>query len=242
MKELHAVGLSGGKDSTAMALRLRELNPAIDYTYICTPTGDELPPMFEHWKHCGVLLGKPIIPIMYRSGLNGLIREKNALPNFRQRWCTQILKIQIFTTWLLQRLGEYDRVTTYVGIRADEDEREASDYQLPLLVNSTFPMREWGWCLPDVLGYLDSKGVSIPKRTDCARCFFQRIAEWHNLWREYPEIYADAVRQEQELGHTFRTPGKDTWPTALNDLAKEFESGRALPKERGLLHCRVCRM
>lgn len=39
----HVVGLSGGKDSTAMALRLRELNPDTPYTYIITPTGDECP-------------------------------------------------------------------------------------------------------------------------------------------------------------------------------------------------------
>ena len=34
----HIIALSGGKDSTAMALRLAEINPDIDYEYICTPT------------------------------------------------------------------------------------------------------------------------------------------------------------------------------------------------------------
>ena len=43
----HIVCLSGGKDSTAMALRLKEVEPR-DYIYICTPTGDELPPLFNH--------------------------------------------------------------------------------------------------------------------------------------------------------------------------------------------------
>jgi tRNA(Ile)-lysidine synthase TilS/MesJ len=37
----HIVGLSGGKDSTALALRLRQLHPEIEFTYICTPTGNE---------------------------------------------------------------------------------------------------------------------------------------------------------------------------------------------------------
>ena len=53
----HVVALSGGKDSTALALRLHELNPKVDYTYVCTPTGDELPEMFEAleqaWRSSG---------------------------------------------------------------------------------------------------------------------------------------------------------------------------------------------
>lgn len=38
MTTLHVVALSGGKDSTAMALRLAEVEPR-EYTYVCTPTG-----------------------------------------------------------------------------------------------------------------------------------------------------------------------------------------------------------
>jgi predicted PP-loop superfamily ATPase len=34
----HVVAISGGKDSTALALRLRELNPDVDYTYVCKQT------------------------------------------------------------------------------------------------------------------------------------------------------------------------------------------------------------
>ncbi len=43
----HIIALSGGKDSTAMALRLAKVEPR-DYEYVITPTGDELPEMIEH--------------------------------------------------------------------------------------------------------------------------------------------------------------------------------------------------
>jgi predicted PP-loop superfamily ATPase len=46
---MHIVALSGGKDSTAMALRLRELHPDVPYRFIITPTGNELPTMDAHW-------------------------------------------------------------------------------------------------------------------------------------------------------------------------------------------------
>lgn len=45
---LHVVALSGGHDSTAMAFLLREQNPDTPYNYVCTPTGNELPTMFDH--------------------------------------------------------------------------------------------------------------------------------------------------------------------------------------------------
>ena len=56
----HIVALSGGKDSTAMALRLAELNPDVPYNYICTPTGDEFPEMFAHWRRLGDMLGAAV--------------------------------------------------------------------------------------------------------------------------------------------------------------------------------------
>ena len=56
----HIVALSGGKDSTAMALRLAEVEPR-NYIYICTPTGDELPDMDRHWKNLECFLGQPLI-------------------------------------------------------------------------------------------------------------------------------------------------------------------------------------
>lgn len=61
---LHVVALSGGHDSTAMAFILREQNPSIPYNYVCTPTGNELPAMFEHWRNLGDRLGRRLMPIM----------------------------------------------------------------------------------------------------------------------------------------------------------------------------------
>ena len=45
------------------------------------------------------------------------------------------------------------------------------------------------------------------------------------LWKEHPEIYQDAVEQEQAIGHTFRSPSRDTWPASLAELRDVFERG-----------------
>src|SRR3990167_8043194 len=175
MKEIHVVALSGGKDSTAMALRLAELEPR-DYVYVCTPTGRELPEMFDHWKKIGALLGRAITPVVGGS-LFSLIREQGCIPNFRQRFCTRMLKIEPYAAWLLEKTQRYERVISYVGLRADEEEREGGDYANIPGVEMKFPMRDWGWGMTEVLDYLAKRGVTIPQRTDCDVCFFQRLSE-----------------------------------------------------------------
>lgn len=238
----HVVALSGGKDSTALALRLRELNPEVDYTYVCTPTGDELPEMFAHWLKLGELLGKPLLPIMHRTGLKGLIREQKMIPNFRARFCTRILKIEPYRAWLKANTP----CTSYVGLRADEEGRAGGAYGDIEGIEMRFPLREWGWKEADVWAYLEARGVFIPRRTDCARCYHQRIGEWWTLWKDHPTEWADAEALEAEMGATYRTPGRDTWATALADLRSEFERGREpLARRtsnnlREVGECRVC--
>ena len=88
------VALSGGKDSTAMALRLAEVEPEA-YEYCITPTGRELPEMIEHWKRLECLLGKPLTRIPGPTLLERIIAYKT-LPNFRLRYCTREVKIEPF--------------------------------------------------------------------------------------------------------------------------------------------------
>ncbi len=238
---LHVVALSGGKDSTAMALGLQEREPDVPRVYVCTPTGDELPEMFLHWRKLADLLGQPLIPIVGGT-LKSICADEGALPNWRMRFCTRRLKIEPFQAFILRNLP----AVSYVGLRADEgaEDREGARYAPAWDVKQRWPLREWGWGLADVLGYLERQGVEIPRRTDCARCFFQTLGEWYLLWAEHPAAYADAERQEEEFGHTFRSPGRDTWPAALSDLRREFEGGRT-PRGVGpdairAATCRVC--
>lgn len=227
-----------------MALRLAETEPQ-NYTYVCTPTGDELPEMFEHWRELGELLGKPILPVMGGT-LDGLIAKQNALPNWRQRWCTRMLKIEPYRAWLIEQTKHHDEIISYVGLRADEHGRAGGAYSDIPGVTMRFPLREWGWGLSDVWKDLIQRGVTIPQRTDCARCFYQTLGQWWDLYKQHPEIYAEAEQQELDTGHTFRSPGRDTWPAALSELRRLFEDGH-IPRGAetnmdlfGRAQCRVC--
>lgn len=234
----HIVALSGGKDSTALALRLAELEPQ-DYRYICTPTGDELPEMEAHWYKLGQLLGRPIEKIVGTS-LAGLIYQQKALPNWRMRWCTRKLKIEPFEQYVVAN----SPCTVYIGIRADETDREGVAYEDLGNVIRRFPLVEWNWGVADVLDYLKCRGVTIPTRTDCGACFFQTLWEWYQLYLNHPDRYERYVAWEDFTKHTLRSAQRDSWPASLRELRAEFEKGR-IPKQRKTMAdrprmCTVC--
>lgn len=229
----HIVGLSGGKDSTALALRLAEIEPR-DYEYICNETGNELPEMQDHWAKLENMLGKPIVRVRHKHDLEGTIRQMNMLPNVFARWCTRVLKIEP-TIKYMEQLPEGS--TLYVGLRADEEARRGL-YGEDIVIR--FPMREWGWKESDVWAYLDRRGVVIPTRTDCAWCPYQRLGEWRDLYNKYPTIWMRGVALEKEIGATFRSPGRDTWSADLESLGEEFASGRKLREYKRNTTCRVC--
>jgi len=221
----HIVALSGGKDSVALALRLAEVEPRA-YNYICTPTGDELPEMVAHWARLEALLGAPIEAITGRS-LQGLIYLQKALPNWRMRWCTRLLKLEPFEAYILK----HTPCTVYVGMRADETDREGVDWAATGDVVRRYPLVEWGWGLGDVLNYLRCRDVTIPERTDCGACFFQTLGEWYTLWQQHPERFARYEQWEAFTGHTLRSAQRDTWPAGLAGLRARFEAGDA-PRRR----------
>ena len=256
----HIVCLSGGKDSTAMALRLKELNPNQLYIYVCTPTGDELPEMDAHWNNLQTILGQPIIRLHHPDykNINELIEDFWMLPNFRARWCTRVLKIEAVQYF-------YNLVkpaVVYVGLRADEKKR-AGNKLFDEDIEQSFPMQEWGWGMHDVVNYLNKKNITIPRRTDCGMCFFQRIDEWYSLWEQYPDRFKQYEDLEFMVGHSLMAPGKHkNWPSWLFELRCKFEKGlipiavkkikseqnqmrmfdELIPFDYGAGKCRVCSM
>ena len=234
----HIGAISGGKDSVAMAVFLKEQNPDIAFEWVCTPTGNESPEWFDHMRGLRDIIG-PIKPIMYPGGLEALIKKWNALPNWRQRWCTRVLKIEPFAAYLMQ----VSPAIFYVGLRADEEAREGGDYQNVPNVEMCFPLRDAGMGLEDVRQFLRDRGITIPARTDCMLCFFQRLIEWHELWKNHIDVYLEGEEWEAMTGRTFRSANRDAHPAALFELRKEFEAGY-IPKDtrhKPSDACRVCR-
>jgi hypothetical protein len=230
------VAFSGGKDSTATALIVAEEGRPFELLF--TPTGNEGPELFAHIQSVSERVGAPVV-IPKGPQLLPLIDEFGALPNWRQRWCTRMIKIEPCIAHMLKHPGSI----LCVGLRADEGEREGlyGPY-----ATYRYPLRERGMGVAETLKLVADAGFCVPRRTDCLLCYGQRLTEWYALWRDRPEEYAKGERLEKQIGHTFRSSGRDTWPASLADLRVEFEGGRVprgQEKYDGELEaCRVCHL
>lgn len=251
----HIVALSGGKDSTALAIWLKENEPR-DYQYVWTPTGNELPEMLDHIVRLKALLQAPVLPVSIGTGLVEQARKERMLPNSLARWCTRKLKLEPYYRWLETQTP----CVSYVGLRADESERQGMIFPEGNGITLRFPLREVEMNEADVWAFLDQRGIVIPPRTDCAICYHQTLGEWWRLWKLHPELFEEGVQLEADISamhgkpYTLRNASRDTWPAALKDLRAEFEKDRVPPRtvqqidmwrgERRQMTgaCRVCSM
>ena len=238
------VGFSGGKDSTAMALRLWELGEKFELLF--TPAGNEPLDVFKHIDRVAEIIGAKIVQPP-GPDLRECITKNKMLPNHWARFCTRQIKIEPCQKYLDQFPGSI----LYIGFRADEDEEDRPGGRYYDCEYRT-PMRDWGWGLEEVWAKCEEYDVLPPERTDCKLCYGQRLEEWYKLWLNDPEGYQEGVDYEKEYGHTFRSNGRDSWPASLADLRSRFEGGErprnlTLPDEmlfdmRDLSGCRICKM
>lgn len=203
MTERHVLGLSGGKDSAALAVHMRQAHPELNIEYFFTDTGKELPEVYEFLGRLEGYLGKPIERLNPRRDFDFWLREYNHfLPNPQTRWCTRKLKLTPFEQWIKPMLASGEKVTSYVAIRADEDYREGYSSKNDNLIIK-LPFREEGIDKPGVMDILESSGVGYPKyyewrsRSGCTFCFFQQKIEWVRLKERHPEAFEDAKAMEK---------------------------------------------
>lgn len=198
--ERHILLLSGGKDSTALALYMRDKRPELDVEYLFCDTHKELEETYEYLARIEAYLGKPITRLSSGLGERGfdhwLKVYGSYLPAPNMRWCTKKLKIEPFEDYV----GE-DRVQLYVGIRADE-RREGYISTKPN-IKPVFPFKEDGITKPDVFRILQESGVGLPEyyswrtRSGCYFCFFQRKLEWVGLKERHPDLFEKAKAYEK---------------------------------------------
>jgi hypothetical protein len=201
--ERHVLGLSGGRDSAALAIYMRQHYPTIDLEYFFTDTSKELPEVYEFLGRLEGFLGKPIVRLNPDRDFDFWLRQyNNFLPSPQSRWCTRQLKLRPFEAWIRPSLNAGANVVSYVAIRADEDYRDGyTSRQENLSVR--LPLKEAGIDKAGVLEILESSGLGLPKyyawrtRSGCTFCFFQQKIEWVRLSEQHPEAFEEAKRYEK---------------------------------------------
>jgi hypothetical protein len=192
----HLLGLSGGKDSAALAIYMRDRVPEMEY-FFCD-TGHELPEVYEHLNRLEAHLGRDIVRLdnAGRDFDHYLAVYKGFLPSPGARWCTKHLKIEPF-----ERFAGNDEVRSYIAIRADED--RGGYHSTKPNITPVFPFKEDGIVKRDVIRLLEGSGLGLPQyyewrsRSGCYFCFFQRKIEWVRLLERHPALFEKAKEYEK---------------------------------------------
>ena len=202
-REKHVLGLSGGRDSAALAVYMRQHHPELDIEYFFTDTGKELPEVYEYLGRLEGFLGQQILRLNPDRDFDFWLKQYNDfLPSPQSRWCTRQLKLRPFEQWLRPKLEDGETIYSYVAIRSDEEYREGYASKNERLI-VRLPFKEVGIDKAGVLEILDSAGLGLPAyyawrtRSGCTFCFFQQKIEWVRLKEHHPEAFEEAKTYEK---------------------------------------------
>ncbi len=224
-KVRHILSLSGGKDSAALAIYMRDRIK--DMEYVFCDTGKELKETYRYINKMEAYLGKPIIRLNPVYSFDHWLEVFGGyLPSPLARWCTKQLKLRPFE----QYCGD-DIVHSYIGIRADEDRVGYISHNPN--INPIYPFKEDGIIKKDVFKILEKSSVGIPgyykwrSRSGCYFCFYQKKAEWVRLKQHHPDLFKLA----QEYEELSDNPNKNfTWVQGTT-LSKMVEKESEILKQ-----------
>src|SRR5882762_8823759 len=150
----HILCMSGGKDSTALALYMRDRIPEMEFVFC--DTDKELTETYDYLNQVEAFLGKKIIHLNAKAGFDHWLDAFGGyLPSPSIRWCTKMLKLKPFEAYV----GE-GQVISYVGIRADED--RIGYISTKSNIKTVYPLKEAGIDYAGVMKILDESGIGMP--------------------------------------------------------------------------------
>ena len=226
----HICGISGGKDSSALAVYLRD--KVHDLEFFFCDTGAELPETYEYLTRLEIILGRPIVRLNTRRGFDHWFEVfRGTLPSPQMRWCTKNMKIKPIEAWI----GD-DPAISYVAIRMDESNRKGYVSTKPN-IRTRFPFVEDRVDREGVMRILVDAGIGVPAyyewrtRSGCYFCFYQRKAEWIGLADRHPDLFDRAVAIERKVLQDAGIDGDaDFRSRAMRGRQYTWSPGETLPE------------
>lgn len=192
----HVLSLSGGKDSAALAIYLRDRVPEMEYIF--HDTDKELPETYDYLGRLESILGKPIVRTSPVDTFDHWLTVYGGmLPSNHRRWCTKMLKLKPFENYI----GN-GPVINYVGLRADE--KRTGYISTKPNITAVYPFRDDGLVRADIIRILEDSGLGLPpymewgrSRSGCFFCFYQQKIEWVRLRERHPHYFMLAKEYEE---------------------------------------------
>lgn len=260
------VCFSGGKDSAAMLLRMLELNDPVNYpvTRIAfADTGFEFPDLYEyikliqaylddHYGHLGLTIEYLKPASTWDDWFYGIVERGD------NKGKTRGAPLRVYPCWWSResKLFPLHRLNTdmgatfqFVGIAYDEQGRikkKDNDWNK----NIRYPLNEWKWTEQDCLSYLEHLGLPNKlyahfNRLGCFHCPKQNARSWHQLWKEYPDLWEISKHWDNEslrvggltIAGGINVKGE---PKTLEEAEVLFKQGYIPASNQGKFDCKSC--
>jgi 3'-phosphoadenosine 5'-phosphosulfate sulfotransferase (PAPS reductase)/FAD synthetase len=204
--QINHVGISGGKDSTALLLwAVHESGyPRESLRVTFCDTGNELDETYAHVE----MLSERVHPVEWlkpERDFYKLAEHKQRFPSVKARFCTTELKMEPSRRYVYGLLDEGHKVLLHTGVRVGEKrmfgdikERDFDDwYALPIYR----PL--FSWTLEDVWAIHARYGIPRNplyamgmKRVGCAPCIMSSKKEIYRMNKLFPERI-DRIREAE---------------------------------------------
>lgn len=211
----HIVSWSGGKDSSAMLIRMVEEGMPIDdivfIKVMATPTlGAELPEMYEYIDKMERYIKRKITVIRSEFDFDTVFHQTYVkgkrvgniygFPFMVGAWCNNRLKMRA----IKQQYKTYGEHIRYLGLAADEPKR--IDRLEPFC---RAPLAEWGMTEQNCIEFLERRNMMNPlyhkfRRLGCWFCVKQSLDSLRVLRRDYPKYWAMLLQWDKESPNSFR--------------------------------------
>lgn len=201
--------ISGGKDSTAMALYLTRDLGIPDVRFVFADTGWEHPDTYSYIREVLTPLLGHIAWVGYPGGMQALVRQREMFPTRLRRFCTDELKMKPIARYISNVQDDGEEVVSAAGVRAAESAARAKmpewewsdgldcEVWRPLITWSeqdVIQMHQRHGVAPNPL-YLKGAGVA---RVGCWPCIHSRKSEIRKISEMTPEVI-DTIRHLEEL-------------------------------------------
>lgn len=217
---LFVVNHSGGKDSQAMLIRLRQAGVPNDQLLIVhADLGRvEWAGSQEHIKRTA--FGLPLLVATARRSFFQMVRERGKWPSPQQRQCTSDLKRGPIAREIRRYLKTHPRynnlVVNCMGMRAQESAARAKAQTLKFSERNSRAGREWYDWLPihamtetEVFQTIRDAGQAPAwpyfagmTRYSCCFCIMASEADLKTAARLAPDLYREVINLERDIGHT----------------------------------------
>lgn len=209
-KGKHRVAFSGGKDSTAMLIRMLEKGMKIDIIEMAfaelefEEVLDYVEKVNQYIKKkynkeieihdCGKRFGNLFYKKKTRGKRKGEIR---GFPLAITRGCW--VESEIKVSEMDKRRSPDDIV--YIGFNSDEKNRKLKNERIKYKVK--YPLIKWGWSSVKCLEFLKKRGLFPPiynkiDRTGCWFCPKQNMKSLFYLWKNHPQKWKQLKKWEKD--------------------------------------------